>query len=237
MAECEDADVFIVIALDTPRYFSSTSNYNRHVICWQKISMADKPIRAFQRDAFLGLRSLKMLILYDCDLQDMPLLDPTKSTLEDLDLTCNDLVFIERDYFLGFRRLIFLGLSRNRHSTTPDITPLAGTLEQFEMTNNVVVSLNPYLSHANYTKHAYLDVSRNNISELTSVIISQCPMSRFLDIEHNSLLTLEDMSGITREFPLEVIIENNGVYNTHTAWQRPSDDRYLFNVVAEQFAS
>ena len=158
-----------------------------------------------------------MLILYDCDLQVMPPLDPAKSTLEDLDLTCNDLVFIERDYFFGFRRLIFLGLSRNRLSATPDITPLAGTLEQFEMTNNIVVSLNPYLSHANYTELTYLDVSRNNISELTSVVVSQCPRLRFLDIEHNSLVTLEDFSGITRKFPLKVIIENKAVRNTHAS--------------------
>ena len=62
-------------------------------------------MRRFHSDAFLGLHVLKTLELINCNINVMPRLDPTKYTLEVLNLQANDLVYIEANYFLGFRRL------------------------------------------------------------------------------------------------------------------------------------
>ena len=105
----------------------------------------------------------------------MPPLGPTKHTLELLDLSVNNLMVVETNYFVGFHRLVTLYLNLNCLSVIPDIFPLAGTLSTFAISHNMVLSLKRFVNNKTFLKLRRLSVSHNNVSELTSVMISQWP--------------------------------------------------------------
>ena len=174
----------------------------------QKIIITGRPIREFAEGAFLGLYNLKRLALIHCYIKVMPPLGPTKHSLEGLDLSHNELVFIEANYFVGFHRLITLYFRFNYLSAIPDVSPLAGILFMFDIKHNLVLSLRPFLLNDTFFELKHLAVSYNNVSELTPVMISQWPRLTSLNVEYNLLETLRDLSRITREFLLEVMSGN-----------------------------
>ena len=170
----------------------------------------------FDRDAFLGLSSLRSLRLDNCDLKTTPPLDPIKYSLEYLDLKHNALMLTEPNYFFGFRRLTALDLSDKIFSAIPDISPLADTLMRLFIVDNVVASLETFLYNSTYTELTSLDVTHNNISELTPKMISQWPRLAYLSIEYKMLETLDDLSGIKRGYPaLKVSMGNQTRRNQH----------------------
>ena len=192
----------------SPQSWNDLIYFNQCILCLQEISMSNSPIRKFQKGAFLGLHLLRRLILYNCDIHVMPPLNPVKYTLELLSLPVNNLVYIETSYFCGFRRLETLKLSYNHLLVIPDMSPLASTLTRFDIAHNSVLSFKPFLLNATFAELGDIDVSQNNISELTPVMILQWPRLRSLDIEENLLETLSDLSRITRGFILKVMTGN-----------------------------
>ena len=140
----------------------------------------------------------------------MPPLDPTKQTLEKLNLGHNDLLFIQPSYFSGFRCLETLNLNFNHLPVVPDITYLAGTLRRFDIMKNSVSSLKYFLFNVTFRALSSLSVDYNNIDEFTSGMILLCPKLRHFTIEYNLLQTLEDLTGIARESDaeLKVILES-----------------------------
>ena len=156
-------------------------NFNQSVFL-QEITISGSPIREFSKGAFRGLSGLKRLRLAHCNIKYMPPLGPTKHTLELLDLSVNNLMVVETNYFVGFHRLVTLYLNLNCLSAIPNIFSLAGILSTFAISHNMVLSLKRFVNNETFPKLRRLSVSHNNVSELTSVMISQWPGWAFLTL-------------------------------------------------------
>ena len=171
---------------------------------FQHISLEGEPIRLIEEDALYGLDSLTILKLVACSLNEMPPVNPVKSTLVFLNLRKNNLVEIPPEYFFDFTQLRRVNLASNRLIALPDFKPVAKTLHSLYVDCNNITSLRPFLTNATFSKLYILQVTENKISQLNNTLFNYMPRLGLLHIRFNLLETLEDVSFMTRENSLEV---------------------------------
>ena len=133
--------------------------------------------------------------------------------------TPSPLAFTEPRYFM---RVSSLGIPSLIQSSIDDPWYHLSCRQStsFAVLDNLVLYIKHVLSQVNYTKLGHLNVSYNNISELTASIF-QWPRLSYLDFKHNPLTTLYDLSGVTCDLVLKVMMEwSSGMQHRSLQWFR-----------------
>ena len=118
----------------------------------------------FHDGAFKNLSQVRKLTIYGCGLSTPPNIKWICSTLENMDLTNNNLTTLPLEYFDGCKKMRYLHLEDNSLITMPYLYDLRETLAFISLANNDIKRCH-YLCEGYFTKLETIIMDGNRLKE------------------------------------------------------------------------
>ena len=162
------------------------------------------PVHSFEEEAFYGLTNLQSLYMMDCEITEMPPLNPVKRILKTLSLAHNQIKLIPADYFFAFPKLIFLDLSYNSLTSVSQLHPLSATLQKLELGSNRLQYFPTNFYNVTYTALYILNLRNNKLKECRPDMLNNFPGLSLLNLIENSISYVNDLRHLHRAVKLTV---------------------------------
>ena len=161
----------------------------------QVIQVSNKRFVYLDMKTFSGLMRLRFLRIMNCQLTQMPSLDPIKKSIILLNLTHNNISHIPGKYFEGFAHFKHLIIRSNYLTEIPNIQSLNCTLIEFDLGDNKITTLPDSFTDHVFKLLKHLDLWSNLLTQFDMQWLANLPALHTLDIARNPLTAVPNITG------------------------------------------